>query len=209
MRERLKTKLNPVKPEYRMNDVVSIQNQFGEHLFNFIQSKVDSQEDAQDIYQEVIIKLLNKSNQLSDVQSLKSWLFTIAKNQIIDYYRKQKRGTDIEPLLTVLESQNDFTNYHEMEGCLPGFIDQLPDDYRTVVTQSEIQGRSQKELSESLGVNYVTLRSKVQRGREKIKKMILNTCAVELDMRGRLVDCSPKNDQTPHVSGERQCGYSR
>ncbi len=67
------------------NNFISIQQEFKNHLFNFIKSKVSTFEDAEDIYQEVVFKIMSKSDQLSNNDSLKSWLFTIAKNQIIDY----------------------------------------------------------------------------------------------------------------------------
>ncbi|ELR70221.1 RNA polymerase sigma factor SigZ [Fulvivirga imtechensis AK7] len=183
-----------------MNNIDHIQSRFGGHLFNFIRSKVSSPDDAQDIYQEVILKLVGKSNQLKNAQSLKSWLFTIAKNQVIDFYRGRKLLPDAEPLPARFVADSDETNvYEELEPCLHDFIDQLPDDYRTIIRLSEIEGKSQKEISESLGLNYVTLRSKVQRGREKIRKMIFDTCMVEQDASGRFAGCVPK-------AGVQVCG---
>lgn len=176
-----------------MNNITHIQHQFGDHLFNFIRSKVASEGDAQDVYQEVIYKIMNKSGQLQKTQSLKSWLFTIAKNQIMDYYRARKNPTDSAVLaMNALSRQQEMSVYQELEGCLSGFIDQLPETYKELITLSEIEGKSQKELSETLGINYVTLRSKVQRGRDKIKKMIFDACEIELDAAGRFVDCTPK-----------------
>lgn len=179
-----------------MNDVGHIHSQFGEYLFNFIRKKVGSGDVAEDIYQEMLLKILNKQDQLSSRQNLKSWLFTIAKNQIIDHYRKQKQFTDVDTLELEFEDQSEANGYGDLEGCLGSFIAQLPEDYRQVITLSELQGKSQKELSETLGVNYVTIRSKVQRGRERIRKLIFDACAVEQDKNGRLVDCTPKNQQS-------------
>jgi len=176
-----------------MNDIANIHSQFGQYLFNFIRKKVGSGDVAEDIYQEVVLKILNKQDQLSGRQSLKSWLFTIAKNQIIDHYRKQKQFTDVGTL--ELEDQSEINSYGDLEGCLSSLIAQLPDDYRQIIMLSELQGKSQKELSELLGVNYVTIRSKVQRGRERIRTLIFDACAVEQDKSGRLVDCTPKNQQ--------------
>lgn len=185
-----------------MNNIVHIQHQFGDYLLNFIKSKVTSTDDAKDIYQEVILKIMNKSGQLKKAQSLKSWLFTIAKNQIIDFYRKRNHEVDLD--LVSAHSEEDVL-YAELENCLSGFIEQLPEDYKTLIMLSEIEGRSQKELSESLGINYVTLRSKVQRGRDKIKKMIFDACVVHQDTSGRLVECLPKSTSAACGNADGGC----
>lgn len=177
-----------------MSEISNIQQQFGDHLFNFIKTKVATTEDAQDIYQEVIFKIINKSQQLTKAQSLKSWLFTIAKNQIIDFYRTRKVYIDIDSISSDFERADGEGTYYQLEGCIKGFINALPDGYKEIIILSEIEGKSQKELSEHFGINYVTLRSKVQRGREKIRKMIFEACRIDQDSSGRLVDCMPKSN---------------
>lgn len=176
-----------------MTEISHIQHHFGDYLFNFIKSRVSSYEDAQDIYQEVLLRIMKNSAQLNKSQSLKSWLFTIAKNQIIDYYRTRRFSEDIDNLQSNgLISGEEPEAYQELESCLHGFIDALPPDYKKIVLLSEIEGKSQKEIAESLGINYITLRSKVQRGREKIKKMIFDACIIGQDSVGGFAECTPK-----------------
>jgi RNA polymerase sigma-70 factor, ECF subfamily len=189
-----------------MNDIANIHSQFGEYLFNFIRKKVGSGELAEDIYQDILVKILNKPDQLNNRQSLKSWLFTIAKNQIIDHYRKQKSLTDIETLQIDFKDQTGTNSYEDLEGCIHGFISQLPDDYRQIIILSEIEGKSQKELSEFLGINYITVRSKVQRGREKIRKLIYDACVIDQNISGGFVDCTPKGQQSNCGSEDNTCG---
>jgi RNA polymerase sigma-70 factor (ECF subfamily) len=86
--------------------------------------------------------------------------------------------------------------YGELEGCLHGFINLLPEEYKGVIIKSEIEGKSQKELSKTMGINYVTLRSKVQRGRDRIRKMIVDACGIEKDAAGGLLDCVPKSHKS-------------
>ena len=179
---------------------------YGAYLMNFIKRRVTCSEDAKDIYQEVIVKIINKSNSLTKKESLKSWAFAIARNQIIDYYRSRKRPEELN-LFTLENSfeKNEAVTYHEMETCLHGFINLLPEEYKDLIVKSEIDGKSQKELSESIGVNYVTLRSKVQRGRDRIRKMMFNACSIEKDAAGGLLECSPKSG-TSSRNGSSPCG---
>ncbi len=179
-----------------MNEATDIQNQFGKHLFAFIQSKVKSPDDASDIYQEVLIKILTKAQQIKSTDSLKSWLFMVTRNQIIDFYRAKKNDLNIEQL-TIHPAHEEEKNsaYLHLESCLAGFVNQLPEDYKHLLMESEINGKSQKDLSESLNLNYVTVRSKVQRGRTRIRNMILDSCALEKDRAGRVVNCEPRQEK--------------
>src|SRR5215212_8450990 len=72
-----------------------IQESFGGYLMNFINSKIACAEDAKDIYQDVIVKIINKSDSLAKEESLKSWVFAVARNQIIDYYRSRKKPEEL------------------------------------------------------------------------------------------------------------------
>lgn len=178
-----------------MEQIQHIHREFGEHLKNFIRTKVKVEDDVLDIYQDVILKIITRIDTLQKTESLKSWIFTITNNQIIDYHRKRKPIADIDDFDdTSLKNTNqeDASAYHLMEGCIHSLIAQLPEEYKTIVEQSEIKGISQKELAESLGMNYVTLRSKVQRGRDRLKKMLNDSCLIEQAALGTVTDCKPK-----------------
>ncbi len=97
--------------------------------------------------------------------------------------------------------RNEKKAYRELESCLHGFINLLPEGYKDLIIKSEIEGKRQKEQSEAMGINYVTLRSKVQRGRDRIRKMIFDACSIEKDAAGGLLECVPKSD-------ESSCGAS-
>ncbi len=178
-----------------MEHIQHIHNEFGEHLKNFIRTKVKVEEDVLDIYQNVLLKIITHIDTLQKTESLKNWIFTITNNQIIDYHRKRKPIADIgdfDDTSLKNTNQEDASAYHLMEGCIHSLIAQLPEEYKTIIEQSEIKGISQKELAESLGMNYVTLRSKVQRGRDRLKKMLNDSCLIEQAALGTVTDCKPK-----------------
>ncbi|WP_194972620.1 sigma-70 family RNA polymerase sigma factor [Aquiflexum lacus] len=178
-----------------MEQIQQIHNQFGDHLKNFIRSKVMNEDDVLDIYQNVIFKIINGIDTLKQHESLKSWLFTITNNQIIDFYRSQNK--DKLELLALekdggMEDNSESNSYQIMEGCIHDLIKELPEDYKKIITLSEIEQKSQKEIAKLLGVKYVTLRSKVQRGRNKLKIMLQDRCKIEQGVAGNVTDCIPK-----------------
>ena len=75
-----------------------------------------------------------------------------------------------------------------MESCINQFIQELPENYRTIMVLSELEGVPQKEIATQLNINYTTVRSKVQRGRKKLKKLISDCCVVTQGGKGSILD---------------------
>jgi RNA polymerase sigma-70 factor (ECF subfamily) len=73
-------------------------------------------------------------------------------------------------------------------------IDRLPDPYRQALTLTELEGRTQRELADALGLSLSGAKSRVQRGREQLKELILACCHVEVDRRGGVVDYEPRRE---------------
>src|SRR5215213_8938952 len=185
--------------------VNKIQESFGGYLMNFIKSKIACAEDAKDIYQDIIVKIINKSNSLAKEESFESWVFAIARNQIIDYYRSRKKMKELISAPEISFERKEEKAYSEMESCVHGFINLLPEEYKDLIVKSEIDGKSQKQLSEITGIKYVTLRSKVQRGRERIQKMLLNSCKIEKDSAGGVLECAPTSNKSSFNSSTCGC----
>ena len=76
----------------------------------------------------------------------------------------------------------------EFAHCLERMLGEVPEPYRRAVTLTELKGVTQKDAAEKLGLSISGMKSRVQRGRGKLKDVILDCCEVELDRRGGLVD---------------------
>ena len=176
-------------------EINKIHNQFHNLLRNYIAARVSNSDDADDILQEVFIKISSKLNSLSDGEKLKSWIFAITRNAIIDYYRKNANNkTDItEKMINEIKPETDFDSTKGLDKCLKGFIQKLPEEYREIIIDSEVKGIKQKDLVEKYNLAYPSVRSRVQRGRSRLKKMLLDCCTIELDSRGNVLEAIPQN----------------
>ena len=85
----------------------------------------------------------------------------------------------------------------DLSECVALFVARLPSPYREAVTLTELQGLSQKEAAELVGVTLSGMKSRVQRGRERIRRMFEECCEIAVDCRGRVTECSPR------TSGDR------
>lgn len=163
-----------------------IWRQFSAQLLQFIQSKVATKAIAEDILQEVFIKIHLHQRNLQKTNRLSSWVYQITRNTIIDYYRRKKWGTTpLSETLPLLDEEKetppDFTN------CLKSFIHQLPPKYKEALLQTTYGQLSQKEYAQQNQLTYSTAKSRVQRGKVKLKELFMECCAVETDVYGNVV----------------------
>ena len=172
-------------------EVAAIYTQYHQVLLGFIKSKINNYRDAEDILQNVFIRVATGVNDLKRKEKLQSWIYAIARNAIIDYYRK---GTNNKPLLLEEETANIFTDeeYHDttkgLDCCLIDFVNQLPEEYRDIIIDVEMKGLKQKDIAIKYNLAYPTIRSRVQRGREKLRQILLDCCHIKWDNRGNILD---------------------
>src|SRR5689334_14630486 len=125
-------------------EVAAIYNQFHQGLLAFIKSKIKSKEDAEDILQNVFIKISANVDKLSEEEKLKSWIFTITRNAIIDYYRavtktqKQTATGEIDEDIIIESAEPDPTK--GLDQCVSSLINLLPEEYRDIIIETEIRG---------------------------------------------------------------------
>ena len=166
-------------------------NSFHEQLKAFVLRRARSHFDADDILQTVYVKMHSSLQNLRDEKKLRAWIFQITRNTLIDYYRKEKQLLEL-PEEIPFDQEIDQNLNHEISQCINGFINQLPEKYRQAIQLTQFSGYSQKQLSEQLGISFSGAKSRVQRGRQKLKEMITECCRLEMDRFGNVLDYQPK-----------------
>jgi RNA polymerase sigma-70 factor, ECF subfamily len=179
-------------------EVAAIYKKFRSELLGYIKSKVNSREDAEDILQNVFIKISANLDKLTEDVKLKNWIFTITRNAIIDYYRinanKKKVAINEEINDDMPQPEEDLDPTKGLDQCINSMIGLLPDEYRDIIIQSEIKGVKQKDLADQYGIAHPSMRSKVQRGRERLKQLFYNCCHIETDKLGNVIEAKGKTD---------------
>jgi RNA polymerase sigma-70 factor (ECF subfamily) len=77
-------------------------------------------------------------------------------------------------------------------------MDALPERYRLPLILSELEGLSQKEVAEKLGLSLSAAKSRVQRGRDRVKDLLTECCHFKLDHTGRVMDYQPRGRECTH-----------
>jgi RNA polymerase sigma-70 factor (ECF subfamily) len=161
-------------------------NQYNERLLYFIRTHVQSPEDAEDILSKVYLKLAQQTEASRVPQKLTSWLYRVAKNTIIDFYRTRKSTEVItdSSIAEVPERQAIST----LSECILPIIEELPETYRLPILLSEIHEKKHKDVADELGLSLAALKSRIVRGRKKLKQLMAKRCTYYYDENGRLVD---------------------
>ncbi|MCF8020673.1 MAG: RNA polymerase sigma factor SigZ [Vallitaleaceae bacterium] len=174
----------------------NIWNKFNYELLNYIKSKVSDQYEAEDILQDVFIKIYKNIDQLDDEAKLKSWLYKITNNTIIDWYRKRK-ATDINIDLfdiPIRVEEDLLTMNDEIGACLIKFLGRLPKKYRDPLEMYEFKGMKHKDISNVLSISLSGSKTRVQRARVKLREVLVACCELELDTYGNVMAYKKKED---------------
>ncbi len=162
-------------------------------LHRFIQNRVGDVATADDILQEVFVKIYSKIDTLKENTKIQSWIYQITRNAIIVHFRSQKTTEELSEDYPAAEIDDVEKARQELETCLLPMIQNLPVPYRQAIMLAEINGITQKQLAEKQGISLSGAKSRVQRGRSMVKDMLLECCNFEFDHKGKLLDYEEKN----------------
>src|SRR3982751_6555522 len=157
---------------------------FSAPIQQFILRRVPDPHSAEDILQDVFLKIHTRIDTLHQQDRVAAWIYQIARNAISDYYRTQRLMSDIPDTLA---APNDMAEDHvvrELLPCVAAMVNELPDSYHEALRLTEYEGLSQKELSERLGISFSGAKSRVQRARAKLKDQLLDCCYFQFDHAG-------------------------
>lgn len=167
-----------------MTPVTELWQMHRSRLRDYIARRVGEREAVDDILQEVFIKVQAGLHTVRSYGSVSAWLYRIAANSIADHYRAQKPWEELpaDDELAAPEVRPD--PVAELAVCLQPFIAELPETYRAALQLSEIEGLPQKEVAHRLGISLSGAKSRVQRGREKLRLRLLDCCNIATGRNG-------------------------
>lgn len=163
----------------------------------FVARRVRSPADVDDVVQNVLLRMQRGLADLRDDDRFGPWVYQVARSAIADHQRAARRHP-----LAEAESADDASPAPdddpiaecELAGYVAVFVAMLPSPYREALTLTELEGLSQKDAAVMLGVSASGMRSRVQRGRQQLRRALEECCHIGLDVRGRVVSCEPRPD---------------
>lgn len=156
---------------------------YTEKVHNLALRVTRSQEDAEEILQDVFITVYNKIDKFEGKSAFSSWLYRITINTAFMKLRKNKRhiassldesqenGKDID--VTPEQINNDSHSVqHELRAELEKAITRLPEEYKNIFILRDIDGLSNQEVSEVIGLSVPAVKSRLHRARLMLRKKL-------------------------------------
>ncbi len=180
-----------MKPQ---TDITHIWHRFHQELKGFIVNVVKSPSDADDILQEVFVKIIRNIDKVKEVKQLRPYLYGMVRNGISDFFRKKQHFSDETKIPEKWSEETaESLNTTIAECCIQPFIQQLTPKYKEALSLTVFENLPQKTLAKQLDISYSGAKSRVQRGKEKLKKIILDCCAYQSDVYGNLMEARNKD----------------
>jgi RNA polymerase sigma-70 factor (ECF subfamily) len=186
-------------------DAAVLWRELHDRLLSFIARRVGTPEDAEDILQEVMLRIHRHHRDLEHADRVGGWVYRIASNAIADHYRKpahrelpsghatevpEQNGSSGEEAASAEPTGDELRS--ELAECLAPLVESLPATYREALRLTEFDGVTQTEAAARLGISVSGMKTRVQRARGQLKDRLLDCCHVDLDCRGGVIDYRTK-----------------
>jgi len=158
-----------------------IVRQFWRKVFNVAYKFVGRQDEAEDLTQDIFLKLFKSLKTFDRRANFSTWLISVSRNLCIDHYRSMRREHDVVThdvdVVTlarpsVIDSPQAALEQRDRVALLRAALDKLAPSLRTAVMLRDIQELSYQEIAEKLGVPEGTVKSRINRGRTELSRQI-------------------------------------
>lgn len=173
-------------------DFETIYQQFREPLKSFIAKRVHDEASAEDLVHDVFLRIHDRIDSLKEPDKLPAWIYQIARNSIIDSYRKKRITIETSDDLSQLE-QSELSIPVDLNRIVRSMIEKLPTQDKEALILSDFHGIKHEQIARRLGISLSGAKSRVQRARKKLKDLLLECCHFEFDRYGTVYDYHPKN----------------
>ena len=174
-------------------DIEAIYKEFREPLKAFISKRITNRDASEDLLHDVFLKIHNQIHSLNDREKLTPWIYQIARNAIVDSFRKNRKTVVVtEDVLSPSASERDDIT-EKLVPVVRRMMKQLPVKYSEALDLADFNGMKQAEIAKRLAISLSAAKSRVQRARMMLKELLLQCCHFEFDRYGTVFDYSPKN----------------
>ena len=216
--DRVGLRMSVSTPSPVVPDAEAIWREFHEGLLGFIKRRVGSRDTAEDILQDVMLRIHRHAAGVERAEAVAAWVHQITKNAIADHYRSARIRREVAAGIHTDhdapgESEPEAPDVRaEIAACMAPLLRRLPPIYREALTLTEVEGMTQAEAAARVGLSPSGMKSRVQRARRRLERVLINCCDVELDRRRRVMgyrprrdpcDCSPESRTQSHPSAPR------
>jgi RNA polymerase sigma-70 factor (ECF subfamily) len=152
--------------------------------------------DIDDVMQDIFVRMQRSLPALRDDERFTPWLFQVARSSVAEHWRTRARHPlpdRPEPADSPAEPDDDDREVERsLARCISVFVSELAPPYRQAVTLVELDGLTIREAADIAHISVSGMKSRVQRGREQLRRMFEKCCEILLDARGKVTELAPR-----------------
>lgn len=181
--------------------VEDVWRQFGAEIRSFVRRRISDPHRADDLVADILLKVHRSLGTLDDRDRLAAWLFRVARNAIIDEYRRAADNQEVldpapgdrltDGAVDVAQVDDADIVQRELADCLRPLLGHLSPEYRRALELTDLNGVTQASAARREGISVSGMKSRVQRARKQLAALLNRCCALTLDTRGMPMDYAP------------------
>lgn len=156
---------------------------------------------AEDLLQNVFVKAIAQGKNFCDINNTRAWLYKVARNQLIDAFRKEKHFEELDELDDEQPHVvQEIPAVESLSACLPRALQQLGEQDREVISLCDIDGLNQAEYAVKKNISLPGAKSRIQRARQRLKQQLHTLCEVKYDEAGNVCcheSCQAEKIESP------------
>lgn len=160
-------------------------------LRGFLRRRAPGDAEAEDLLQDVFLRALRRNNGLCGLDNPRAWLFTAARNLLIDRFRLTKEQVPLPDDLAADPSESP-PPVDGLTQCLPRVLSELSARDREAITLCDIEGMTQQDFAKLKGITLPAAKSRVQRARTRLKARMSEACQVSFEPTGEVAGFVPR-----------------
>lgn len=168
-------------------DTTKIWRAFSGKLRGYLRNHLRSPADADDVLQEVFLRVHRHAGALDRQAHLSGWLFAVARSALVDFERRRRRPASA-PEEGDGDVEAELAEHAGIASGLRALVASLPEGYARAVTLVDLEGHSLKDAAARLGLSLSGAKSRVQRGRRLVRDALLRCCHFVVDRYGTILD---------------------
>jgi RNA polymerase sigma-70 factor (ECF subfamily) len=171
-------------------NIFEIWEEYKSSLLHYIMKHIDRKEEAEDILHDVLLKSYKFCAEGKSVLYMKSWLYKITQNTLSDYHKNKIKNISLE--FDIIDETDEISLNDEVSDFIKILFKLLPENYSIPLYMYEIEGIDQATIASKLNLTLANTKSKILRGRQKLKSKFLSCCKVEIGENGEITSFDVK-----------------
>lgn len=161
-------------------------------LKHWLINKLADKDSTADPLHDIFMKALSQGNAFCNINNPRAWLFQVARNYLIDAYRKDKKLLPLPDDLDAEINTDVIETIDKLTQCLPRVLSELAPEDSDIIRQCDIENMSLQHYANANHLTLAATKSRIQRARKRLRENMIQKCQVVLDEQGSVCCFTPR-----------------